>query len=80
MPLSIFHKIMESYQDDLQKGKVREINPAQFMMSLMGMCVFPFLAKPIMLQSFNATDEMFEYMMLARIDELKKYIRLLLVP
>jgi len=80
MPLDIMRKATESYYQDLQKLQIRELNPMQFMMSLMGMCVFPFLAKPIMLRSFNATNEMFEYMMLARIDELKKYVRLILNP
>lgn len=79
MPLDITRKVVESYHQDLKIGRVRELNPVQFVMSLMGMCIVPFLAKPIMMRSFNADNELFEYMMLARIDELKKYIRLILV-
>lgn len=79
LPLDLIRKVIESYQQDLEKKLVRELNPTQFVMSVMGMCIFPFLAKPVMLRSFNANSELFDSMMLARIDELKKYIRLILV-
>ena len=41
LPIGLMQKIALNYFVELQKGKVRSINPMQFVMSIMGMCVFP---------------------------------------
>jgi TetR/AcrR family transcriptional regulator len=80
MPTGFALKVVQSYMTDLQKGKVKEINPAQFVMSIMGMCVFPFLAKPILLDMFKADNATFDSLMEERIQELKMYVKLILQP
>jgi len=80
MPVGLMQKLALNYFVELQKGKVRSINPVQFIMSLMGMCVFPFLARPILLNAFDADHKAFDALMEQRIEELKLYIRLILTP
>lgn len=80
MPIVLSRRLAESYQTDLKKGIVRALNPAQFIMSLMGMCVFPFLAKPILLDMFHADNVTFDALMQDRIQELKLYVKLILQP
>ncbi|SOE20808.1 DNA-binding transcriptional regulator, AcrR family [Spirosomataceae bacterium TFI 002] len=78
LPLELPQKLMSSYFVDQSKGLVREINPMQFMLSIMGMCVFPFLAKPMISKAFNMVDEDFKALMLQRKLELKTYTKLIL--
>lgn len=78
LPLELPQKLMSSYFVDQSKGLVREINPMQFMLSIMGMCVFPFLAKPMISKAFNMVDEDFKALMQQRKLELKTYIKLIL--
>ncbi|MBP8156628.1 MAG: TetR/AcrR family transcriptional regulator [Leadbetterella sp.] len=70
----------ESFFQDTQSGKIREVNPFQFAVSIMGMCVFPFLARPAMKELIGINDEQFQMLMQQRIDELKNYVRLILTP
>ena len=80
LPIELSRHVALSYFTDFQKGHVREINPAQFIMSLMGMCIFPFLAKPILLDMFKADNEAFDKLMQERVRELKLYVTLILTP
>lgn len=80
LPLELPQKLIGAYFMDQTKGLVRELNPMQFLMSLMGMCVFPFLAKPLMTNAFGMNDELFSELMEQRKVELKGYIRLILEP
>lgn len=80
MPIELSRKVIQSYQIDLKKGTVRTVNPAQFIISLMGMCIFPFLAKPILLDMFKADNAAFDALMQDRIQELKMYVKLILQP
>ncbi|WP_055148144.1 TetR/AcrR family transcriptional regulator [Jiulongibacter sediminis] len=69
-----------SYQKDREQGVVAEIDPNQFLISVIGMCVFPFLGKPILKVVFEMEESNFESMMRSRIPELKLYIRKILTP
>ncbi|WP_304233460.1 TetR/AcrR family transcriptional regulator [Jiulongibacter sediminis] len=72
--------VVLSYQKDRERGLVGEIDPHQFLLSVIGMCVFPFLGKPILKVVFEMEDSNFESMMRSRIPELKLYIRKILTP
>jgi TetR/AcrR family transcriptional regulator len=80
LPIKLSRKVVESYHTDLKKGNVKVLNPAQFIISLMGMCIFPFLAKPILLDMFKADNATFDTLMQDRIQELKMYVKLILQP
>jgi len=53
MPLLLMSEFAKSYYNDLAANKVKELNPIQFLMSVMSMCVFPFLSKPILCSLVN---------------------------
>lgn len=80
IPTEVLMRVLPSYYTDLQEQRVRELNPIQFMMSVMSMCVFPFLSKPLLCRAINLSDKDFELLMQARIAEVKTYIRILLAP
>lgn len=80
LPLGLMNKVAINYFVELQKGQVRSINPMQFVMSVMGMCVFPFLARPILMNAFDTDKEAFDVLMKQRIEELKLYVKLILTP
>lgn len=80
IPIGIAHKIVPRYYADLKEGKVRPLDPVQFIMTVMGMCVFPFLAKPIFVSMLKIEDHNFDMIMEARINELKTYVKLILTP
>ncbi|MEO7294021.1 MAG: TetR/AcrR family transcriptional regulator, partial [Ginsengibacter sp.] len=48
------------------KKKRPDINPLHFFTSLLGMCVFPFLMRPVLQKMANMKDEAFHKLMLER--------------
>lgn len=80
LPIALNRKLIEKYISDNKKGKVLEIDPIQFMVSLMGMCVFPFLAKPIIMKTVNYNKEEFDIFIENRITEIKMYVNAIINP
>lgn len=80
LPIFLKRRLMEFYQRDLALEKVRKHHPAQLIISVFGMCVFPFMAKPMLKKMSNMNDEQFQEFMEKRIPEVQKYIRLILEP
>jgi AcrR family transcriptional regulator len=80
LPIFLKRRLMEFYQRDLTLGKVRKHHPAQLIISVFGMCVFPFMAKPMLKKMSNMNDEQFQEFMKERIPEVQGYIKLILEP
>lgn len=80
MPLLLMSEFAKSYYTDLAAHKVKELNPLQFLMSVMSMCVFPFLSKPILCSSINISNQDFDTLMNNRPEEIKHYVRTILTP
>lgn len=68
----------ESFQNDMAAGKIKAVNPVQFAMSVMGMCIFPFLTRPVFLEKAKIDESTFNMVMQQRIIEVKQYIRAIL--
>ena len=82
MPTLVVSEFVKSYYEDLATHKVKAVNPLQFLVSVMSMCVFPFLAKPIFMSAINYTNTNldFDTLMAARAEEVKSYVRAILLP
>lgn len=50
-------KFLVQIQLEVQAGRIREVNPFHFFLSLLSMCVFPFLARPMVAGFLNIDDE-----------------------
>jgi len=48
------------------QGKRADINPLQFLMSLLAMCIFPFVMKPVLQRMADVAENDFQRMMLER--------------
>jgi TetR/AcrR family transcriptional regulator len=70
--------VFESYAKDKALGKVREVDPMQFFMSVLGMCIFPFVGRPILESVLGVERDKFSNLMIQRIPEIKLYIRTIL--
>ena len=67
---------MVQMQEEMQAGNIPHMSPVQLMLSIVGMTVFPFVAKPVFTQVINISEEDFVRTMEERkifiIDFLKK--------
>lgn len=56
----------KQYMDALREGKITEPNPLHFLMNLMGMVLFPFLVKPVVMGARDLKTAEFDSLMQER--------------
>lgn len=59
-------EFIKQYQTAVETGKVTEQNPLQFLMNVIGLVVFPFIAQPMLKGLGQIDDEQFNQMMQER--------------
>ena len=66
--------LMVQLQLAAQAGKIREVNPFHFFLNLMSMCVFPFIARPMMQAIVRIDDDTYERIMKNRKKEIVDFV------
>jgi TetR/AcrR family transcriptional regulator len=80
LPFELNKKLMMILQNEIEMGKVKNVNPLHFIVSVFSMCAFPFMAKPMIMKMTNVSDEQFKQLMQNRIIEVQNYVRMILEP
>lgn len=63
-------------EEAVHKKQIRPIHPAHLMMNIMGMCVFPFVGRPLVQLIMNVNDRQFTQMMQERKKLIPEFVRL----
>lgn len=63
------------HRDAVQAGKITEPNPLHFLMNLIGLVIFPFVAKPIIMGIGDLKSNEFNALMLSRKKLVPKWIK-----
>jgi AcrR family transcriptional regulator len=63
-----------------QRDEVRPHDGRQFVVSLLGMCVMPFVGKNLLKRALELDEAAYKALLAERADELKRYVVLLLTP
>ncbi len=59
-------EFLKQHQEAVKKGSIKEPNPLHFLINILGLTVFPFIAKPMLLGSSKLDDKEFEKLMQER--------------
>lgn len=78
LPHHLPQKMMKTYMEDATAGKCRMMPPGQLFMSILGICIFPFLGKPLFMKVLEMNEADFKDLMEMRIEEVKFQVDLLL--
>jgi TetR/AcrR family transcriptional regulator len=78
-PYQVFQGILEYFQMEIEKGTIRKVDPRQFFLTLLGMCVFPYLSKPVASHMMQLNDEEYFALLQDRREELIRYVRAILL-
>lgn len=68
------HALLRQIEAEVKKGTIRPIEPEQLLMNLISMCIFPFMAKPMLHRTLGITDKRFRELMEARKKEIPRFI------
>lgn len=61
-------------EEEIKKGKIRHISPSNLIMNMLGMCIFPFIAKPMLSATLGLDELQFQLTMQQRKKEIPKFI------
>jgi TetR/AcrR family transcriptional regulator len=78
--LDLPEKFIAALSTAMKQKKVRAHDPRQFMVSLLGMCVMPFVGKNLLKHGLKLDEPQYLEFLRARVPELKRYVVLLLTP
>lgn len=67
-------KLLLQLDRDVKKGLIKNINPMHFIMNLLSMTIFPFVAKPMLQGNLGMDELQFRMMMEQRKTEIPKFI------
>ena len=73
-PMHIFNILNEQVKSEYEKGTIKKIEAYSLMMNIMGLCVYPFAAKPLVQFFLGMERDKFIDIALSRKDELIDFI------
>jgi TetR/AcrR family transcriptional regulator len=78
LPFEMNKKLIMVLHKAIETRQVKNVNPVHFIISVFSMCIFPFMAKPMIMKMTNASEEEFKQLMQNRIIEVQSYIKMIL--
>jgi hypothetical protein len=67
-------KFIHQIETEAKAGKIRNVQPAQLIINLISMCVFPFIGKPMFMAVMNIDENKFRALMEQRKKEVPSFI------
>lgn len=51
------------FSKQVENGEIKEVNPIYFILNMVSMCIFPFMARPLIQTVFQVGDPIFDFML-----------------
>ncbi len=75
-----FQQFFQQIESEAKAGKIRAFNPVHLLLNIMSLCVFPFIAKPVVTNLVGIPDLMYDQLMQQREKEVIKFVKNALSP
>ena len=66
--------LFEQIKKETENGQIRKINGDHFIVNLLGMCLFPFIARPVMQGMLRKSNEQYELFLKERKKEIVEFV------
>ncbi len=80
VPIHFPKLFVAAFKTEVSKGTIRPHDAEQFLISLIGMCVIPFVGRNLFKSSLKLDEPSFDSLLLKRAAEIKEYVILILTP
>jgi hypothetical protein len=67
-------KFFDEVEKEIKKGSIKPISPAQLLLNIISLCIFPFVARPMFQMVMNMDKTMFDKMLEKRKKEVPEFI------
>ena len=61
-------------EQEIAMGHIRTMKPDHFMVNLLGMCLFPFMARPVVKGVLNMSEEKYNEFLIERKEEIVRFV------
>ena len=68
------HKFLAQVEEEIKKGNIKRIHPLHLLMNMISMCIFPFMAKPMLSKRLHINDSQFRQLMEERKKEVARFV------
>lgn len=72
--LEIPHRFIKQIKGEIRAGKIKNIDPRDFIINTIGLCVFPLIARPMVETVFKMDEEQYFAFLEKRKEELPRFI------
>ncbi|HRG01151.1 MAG TPA: TetR/AcrR family transcriptional regulator [Bacteroidia bacterium] len=76
----VFARFIDSVQLEINKGKIKPIDPRHLFMNMLSMILFPFIGKPMIQTLMGVDNNEFNKLMLERREHIKAFIKQAVKP
>lgn len=66
--------LLEQIKTEIESGQIRNINGEHFIVNLLGMCLFPFIAWPVVQRILRKSNEQYEIFLIERKNEIVQFV------
>lgn len=80
MPSEFVRGLLTYFELEITSGRIRKVDPRQFMISVIGMCIMPFAFRNVISHIMQMGEADFEQLIQTRSTEVKQYVRCILTP
>lgn len=67
-------KLMTQVEEEVNKGRIRKTDPYHLVLNILSLCIFPFVARPIVIGVFGIQDKEFDELVERRKKEVPEWI------
>jgi AcrR family transcriptional regulator len=71
----IFESFIQQIYIEMKEGRIREMPPIHLMLNLMGMIIFPFMARPMLHTILGIPEDVFQHLMSERKEVIMDFLR-----
>ena len=80
LPRTMYDMITSYLEAEMQAGRLRRMDPGHLLISMISMCIFPFIARPMAMHMMNKTDAEYNSFLAQRKSEIMQLINTIITP
>lgn len=78
LQIPIGHVVVKALEKAMLEGKIKRLDPYQFILTLVGMCIFPFVARPMFIGIFGLSPSTYDKLIEERQTHIMQYVQSIL--
>lgn len=67
-------KLLRQIDDEVKAGRIQPIHPAQLLMNMVSMCIFPFIGKPMIMATMDINESSYAALLEQRKTEVSRFV------